>query len=238
MSQIEFTGKVVVVTGAAGNLGSAVVKAFLAQGAKVFGLDYKTGRTSALIPDEESAGEFHPLDEVDVRDKNAMIKAAEIVHQLAGQADILVNCLGGFSYGDQVYQLSAETWQRMMGINVHTFLNLTQAFMPDLLEKGAGRVIAVGAGAGLKGGAKMGAYSAAKGALLRLVESLAAEVSRTDIRVNCVIPGTIDTPQNRVEMPNADRSKWVPPEAIAKAILFLASSKADHINGIVLPVKS
>lgn len=237
MSQTEFTGKVVVVTGAAGNLGRAVVKAFLVQGAKVIGLDYKTGRTLDLIPGEGSAGEFLPLDGVDVRDSEALKRAAGIVHQIAGQADILVNCLGGFTYGEQVFQLSSETWERMIGINVHSFLNLTQVFMPDLIIKGAGRVIAVSAGAGLKGSAKMGAYSAAKGALLRLVESLAAEVSKTKIRVNSVNPGTIDTPQNRAEMPNADHSKWVPPEAIAEAILFLASSKADHINGIALPVK-
>jgi len=83
----------------------------------------------------------------------------------------------------------------------------------------------------------MGAYSAAKAALLRLVESLAAEVSGTDIKVNCVIPGTIDTPQNRAEMPNADRSKWVPTEAVAEAILFLASSGVAYVNGVALPVK-
>lgn len=233
----QLNGKIVVVTGAAGNLGLAVVKAFLDRGATVFGLDYKTGRMAHVRSQNDSNGQFFPLDNLDVTDQAAVDKAAERVHQLAGPADILVNCLGGFSYGEPVYEMSRQTWERMMAINVGSFLNLNRSFMPDLLTKGTGRVVAVAAGASLKGGAKMGAYSAAKAALLRLVESLAAEVSGTQIRVNCVMPGTIDTPQNRAEMPNADRSKWVPPEAVAEGILFLASSGAAYVNGVALPVK-
>ena len=232
-----FSGKIVVVTGAAGNLGRAVVKAFLGLGAAVFGMDYKSGRMADLQPVDGTKGKFFALDGVDVTEREAVIKSAEEVHQLAGSADILVNCLGGFAYGEPVYQINPETWNQMMAINVGSFLNLTHVFMPDLVAKGAGRVIAVGAGASIKGGAKMGAYSAAKSALLRLVESLAAEVSETAIRVNCVMPGTIDTPQNRADMPNTDTTKWVPPEAIAERIVFLASSQADHINGVALPIK-
>ncbi len=233
----EFNGKIVVVTGAAGNLGRAVIQAFLDHGATVFGLDYKTDRMADIRTSDTSNGQFFPLDNLDITDLAAMEKAAERVHQLAGPADILVNCLGGFAYGETVYETSQETWERMMAINAGSFLNLSRSFMPDLLEKGAGRVVAVAAGASLKGGAKMGAYSAAKAALLRLVESLAAEVTGTDIKVNCVMPGTIDTPQNRVDMPNADRSKWVSPEAVAEAILFLASAGAVNVNGTALPVK-
>lgn len=234
---MEFSGKIVVVTGAAGNLGRAVVKAFLNADATVCGMDHKSGRMSDLYPMKGGAGHFFPLDGVDVTNFESIRKSAEEIHQQAGSVDVLVNCLGGFAYGEPVYQMSRETWDRMMAINVDSFLNLTHAFMPDLLEKGAGKVIAVGAGASLIGGAKMSAYSAAKSALLRLVESLAAEVSGTSIRVNGVIPGTIDTPQNRADMPNADPSKWVPPEAVANAILFLASSQADHINGAALPIR-
>lgn len=233
----EFKNKVVVLTGAAGNLGRAVVKAFLNKGAIVFGLDYKTGRMNDLQMDDNSEGKFFALDEVDVTDLEAVLKAAEVVHQQSGLADILVNCLGGFAFGESVYQMNPEIWEWMMSINVGSFLNLTRAFMPDLLEKRRGKVIAVGAGASLKGGVKIGAYSAAKSALLRLVESLAAEVSRKGIQVNCVLPRTIDTPQNRAEMPDEDTSKWVPPEAIAEIMLFLASSRADHINGVALPIK-
>lgn len=233
----EFNGKIVVVTGAAGNLGRAVIQAFLGQGATVFGLDYKTGRMADIRPPDDSNGTFFPIDNLDVTNQAAMEKAADNVHQLAGPADILVNCLGGFAYGEPVYETGQETWERMMAINAGSFLNLSRCFMPDLLVKGTGRVVAVAAGASLKGGAKMGAYSAAKAALLRLVESLATEVSGTDIKVNCVIPGTIDTPQNRAEMPNADRSKWVPTEAVAEAILFLASFGVAYVNGVALPVK-
>ena len=233
----EFVGKIVVVTGAAGNLGRAVVKAFLEQGATVFGLDYKSGRMADLQPQEESAGMFFPMDNIDVTDQTLVDDAAVKVHQLAGKADILINCLGGFTYGEPVYQMSPETWEWMMSINVGSFLNLTRTFMPDLLEKGSGKVVAVGAGASQKGGVKIGAYSAAKSALLRLVESLAGEVSRKGIQVNCVLPRTIDTPQNRAEMPNADRSTWVSPEELADVILCLSSPSAAHINGVALPIK-
>ena len=233
----DFNGKIVVVTGAAGNLGRAVVKAFLDRGATVFGFDHKAGRMMGIDTTDYHDGKFFPLDYVDVTDSSAVDQAAERVHQLSGPADILVNCLGGFSSGETVYEMSQQTWDRMMAINVGSFLNLTRGFMPDLLGKGTGRVVAVAAGAALKGGARMGAYSAAKAGLLRLVESLAAEVSSTDIRVNCVMPGTIDSPQNRADMPNADRSLWVPPKAVAEAIIFLASSGTDYVNGAVLPVR-
>ena len=233
----DFTGKVVVVTGAAGNLGRAVVKAFLDQGATVFGMDYRSGRMSDLPLEKESKRRFFPLDGVDVTDQDSLLQSVETVHKQTGPVDILVNCLGGFTYGDPVYQMKAETWEWMMSINAGSFLNLTRAFMQDLLEKGEGKVIAVGAGASLKGGVRVGAYSAAKSALLRLVESLAAEVSRKGIQVNCVLPRTIDTPQNRAEMPNADKTKWVTPEAIAEVILFLASPQADSLNGVALPIK-
>ena len=233
----EFNGKIVVVTGAAGNLGRAVVKAFLDRGAIVFGLDHKAGRMMGIGTPDTQKGKFFPLDYVDVTDPSAVDAVSERVHQLAGPADILVNSLGGFTMGEPVYAISQETWDRMMAINVGSFLNLSRSFMPDLLGKGEGRVIAVTAGASLKGGAKMGAYSAAKAGLLRQVESLASEVAATDIRVNAVMPGTIDTPENRAEMPNADRSKWVPPEAVAEAVVFLASSGAAYVNGVALPVK-
>jgi NAD(P)-dependent dehydrogenase (short-subunit alcohol dehydrogenase family) len=82
----------------------------------------------------------------------------------------------------------------------------------------------------------MGAYAAAKGALLRLTESMAAELLADGIQVNCVLPGTIDTPKNKAEMPDADRSKWVSPSLIAETILFLSSPKADAITGATIPV--
>jgi len=130
-----------------------------------------------------------------------------------------------------VHELTMATWDRMIGKNVLTFLNLMHAFIPRMIEKGGGKVVSVGSGASLKGGAKNGAYAAAKGALLRLTESMAAELSSENIQANCVLPGVIDTPEMRTMQPKADFSNWVTPEQIADVILFLSSSASDAVSG-------
>jgi NAD(P)-dependent dehydrogenase (short-subunit alcohol dehydrogenase family) len=228
------TNQVVVVSGAAGGLGREVVRAFLAQGAKVCALDNRHGRVTELETD--LPGQLHLFEDIDLTDRAVVRPLAAAVHDQVGAVDVIVNTVGGFTYGETVHGLSFDTWERMMGLNVYSFLNLASAFVPDLIEKGKGKVISVGSGASLKGSAKMGAYAAAKGALLRLTESMAAELLADGIQVNCVLPGTIDTPKNKAEMPDADRSKWVSPSLIAETILFLSSPKADAITGATIPV--
>lgn len=228
------TRQVVVVSGAAGGLGREVVRTFLAQGASVCALDNRHGRMAEFEAD--LPGRLHLFEDIDLTDRTIAAPLAAAVHERVGKVDVIVNTVGGFAYGESVHGLSLETWERMMGLNVYSFLNLAQAFVPDLIEKGHGKVISVGSGASLKGGAKMGAYAAAKGALIRLTESLAAELLAEGVQVNCVLPGTIDTPRNRAEMPNADRSQWVSPRLIAETIRFLASPAADAITGAAIPV--
>ena len=233
---VNFSDKVVVVSGAAGALGREVVKAFLREGATVCALDHKECRLATLKLDEEKKGYLVIIDNLDLSRGDTVMTLAAEVHQRACLADVLVYTVGGFSYGEQVCELSAGTWQRMLDINVNAFLNFAKALVPDLVEKGAGKVITIGAKAALKGGANMGAYSASKAALLRLTESMAAELAGAGVQVNCVLPGTIDTPNNRAEMPNADFSKWVSPVKIAETICFLASPEADAITGAAIPV--
>jgi NAD(P)-dependent dehydrogenase (short-subunit alcohol dehydrogenase family) len=226
--------RVVVVSGAAGGLGREVVRAFLSQGATVCALDNRRDRAGKF--ESDLPRRLYLFEDIDLTDRTIAPTLTNAVHEQAGKVDVIVNTVGGFAYGEPVHNLSLETWERMIGLNVMSFLTLTQAFVPDLIEKGYGKVISVGSGASLKGGAKMGAYAAAKGALLRLTESLAAELLADGIQVNCVLPGTIDTPKNRAEMPDADRSKWVSPSLIAETILFLSSPEADAITGATIPV--
>ena len=228
--------KIVVVSGAAGILGRAIVKAFLENGASVCALDHREGRIDALDLDADLPGKLFIFDNYDLADREIIPSLIGAVHAQAGKPDILINTVGGFTMGERVFEVSEATWQLMVDLNVMPFLNLSRAFVPDLIEKGKGKVITVGAKASLKGGAKAGAYAASKAALLRLTESLASELLPNGIQVNCVLPGTIDTPDNREEMPNADFSKWVAPELVADAILFLASSEADAITGAAIPV--
>jgi NAD(P)-dependent dehydrogenase (short-subunit alcohol dehydrogenase family) len=124
----------------------------------------------------------------------------------------------------------------MLSLNARSAFVLSQAVIPHMLEQGSGKIVHTAAKSGLKGGAGNAAYGASKSAVVRLVESLAAELKHEGINVNCVLPGTIDTPQNRKSMPKADHSRWVPPEAIADVILFLASDLAWPVNGAAIPV--
>lgn len=232
----EFADKVVVVSGAAGALGREVVKAFLREEATVCALDHRDGRLEELGLDEGVSGRLEIFENLDLSQAGVAPRVQSEVHQQAGQVDVIVHTVGGFTFGETVDTLSAETLQKMLDINVNTFLNLTKALVPDLVEKGKGKVITIGAKAALKGGAKIGAYSASKAALLRLTESMAAELAGKGVQVNCVLPGTIDTLNNRAEMPNADFSKWVSPMKIAETILFLASPESDAITGASIPV--
>ena len=232
----EFTDKIILVTGAAGNIGQAVVKAFINRGGTVCGLDHRSGRMDNLIRASQTSKLFFPYEKIDVTDREGMETLAERIHHEIGLVDVLVNTVGGFSYGELVHELSQETWQRMMNLNVQSFLSVSAAFVPHMLEKGRGKIITIGAKAALKGSPNTGAYGAAKAALLRLTESMAEELKLEGITVNSVIPGIIDTPENRQDMPGADYSKWVSPEAVADLIVFLSSPESDRITGAAIPI--
>lgn len=230
----DFTGQVIVVTGAAGNLGRAVATGFLEAGGLVCGLDHRQGRLGGMFSHVE--GNFRSYEGIDLTDREAVLTAGEKIRQDVGQVDVLVCTVGGFTMGERVDQITSETWQKIMDINVISLLNSTAAFIPGMVTAGHGKVVTIGSGASLKGSARMGAYAAAKAAVLRLTESMSAELKSTNIQVNCVLPGTIDSPQNRQAMPDADLSRWVTPEQVAQAILFLSSPDADAITGAALPV--
>jgi NAD(P)-dependent dehydrogenase (short-subunit alcohol dehydrogenase family) len=153
-----------------------------------------------------------------------------------GRIDVLANVAGGYRAGTAVHETPLETWDFMLNLNARTAFSVSRAVIPHMLQQGAGKIIHVSARAGQQGSAKMAAYSASKSAVLRLTESMAAELKRQDINVNCVLPSTIDTPQNREAMPNADYSRWVKPEAIADVIMFLASDAARAVHGAAIPV--
>lgn len=232
----NFEHKVVVVTGAAGNLGQAVVKAFINFRASVCGLDFRSWRYDEQESVPGTWKSYFVFADIDVTDRERMKSLADRIHDEVGAVDILVNTVGGFSSGECVHEISTETWQRMFRLNVQSFLSASAAFVPHMLEKGGGKIISIGAKAALKGILKAGAYSSSKATLLRLTESMAAELKSSNIQVNCVLPGTIDTPENRQDMPGADFSKWVSPEQVADVILFLCSHSSDRITGAAIPI--
>ncbi|MES1263958.1 MAG: SDR family NAD(P)-dependent oxidoreductase, partial [Peristeroidobacter soli] len=153
-----------------------------------------------------------------------------------GRIDVLCNIAGGFRMGPPVHETPADMWKLMMELNAGTLLHSVQAVVPRMLEGGGGRIVNIGAGAGQAGKANMGAYSAAKSAVIRLTESMAAELREKNINVNCILPSIIDTPQNRADMPDADPGRWVLPGDLASVIVFLCSPAARAIHGAALPV--
>ena len=225
--------RAVVVTGAFGHLGLAVARTFRDQGAVLALL----GHTR---PPAQTGAEFPPphcvVGGIDLTQAASAGTAMETVRATLGAIDVLVNIAGGFRW-QTLEQGDVEGWDAMFAMNLKTAVVSTKAALPQLLESPAARIINVGAGAAARpAGAGMGAYTAAKAGVHKLTESLAQELKDRGITVNAVLPGIIDTPQNRADMPNADFSRWVRPEAFASVIAFLASDEAAAVTGALLPV--
>jgi NAD(P)-dependent dehydrogenase (short-subunit alcohol dehydrogenase family) len=232
----DFSNRVVIVTGAAGNLGGAVARAFQAAGAKLVLVDRAADRLPRLFPDLVDSPNHFLATSVDLTNADAVETMVDETVKRFGRVDVLVNTAGGFRGGMAVHETPLETWDFMLNLNARTLFIASRAVIPHMLQQGSGRIVNVAARAALKGGAKMAAYSLSKSAVVRLTESMAAELKKEGINVNCVLPGTIDTPQNRQAMPNADHNRWVKPEAIADVILFLASDAARMVQGAAIPV--
>jgi NAD(P)-dependent dehydrogenase (short-subunit alcohol dehydrogenase family) len=235
MSQSYFEKKVVMVTGAAGNLGRAVADAFLASGATMVLLDRKLEYLQERYADLEASGQ-HLLAEVDLTDAGSIEGLVYETVKQCSRIDVLVNIAGGFRSGSPVHETPLETWDFLFNLNLKTAINTSRAVVPHMLRQGSGKIVNIGARAGLEGQANMAPYNASKSAVIRLTESMSAELKDQGINVNCVLPSTLDTPQNRQAMPKVDPDKWVTAEALADVILFLASDQARAIHGAAIPV--
>lgn len=231
----EFNNAVIVITGAAGNLGRAVAQAFAAQGAHLALLDLRAEGIEATIAacrGQASARAF-PTNLIDAPTVDATFDA---VLGALGRIDVLANIAGGFTMGPLIQDTEDKDWDFMMDLNVRSVFNTCRRAIPAMLGNGGGRIVNVSARAAEQGKGRMGPYCASKAAVRTLTESLAAENRFDNINVNCILPGTIDTPQNRQAMPDADFSTWVPPAALADVVTFLASNAARCISGAAIPV--
>ena len=218
----------VIVTGGFGVLGQAVAATFAAQGDKVARVDYAANAPSALDGALDIGG-------VDLTDAAATQAALDKVVSAHGGIDVLVNIAGGFAW-ETLDDGSIDTWVRMQSMNLITAATITKAALPELKKSANGRIVNIGAGAAVKAGMGMGAYAASKSGVHRLTEALAEELAGSSVTVNAVLPSIIDTPTNRKDMPDADFSEWVKPDAIAEVILFLASPASGAVTGGLIPV--
>jgi NAD(P)-dependent dehydrogenase (short-subunit alcohol dehydrogenase family) len=219
---------VILVTGAAGVLGQAVIATLVARGEAVVAVD--------LAPMIPSAGQRLSVGGIDLADATA---GAALIAQLTGTSGAgsltgLVNVAGGFLW-ETVAEGGWASWERMYRINVQTAFEATRLALPAL-RASRGAIVNVSAAATARAGAGMGAYTAAKSAVSRLTEALAAEELANGVRVNAVMPSVIDTPANRRDMPDADPGRWVTPTEIAEVVAFLLSPAASGVTGALVPV--
>jgi len=226
---------VAIVTGATGNVGRALARLLAARGCRIAALDRTAEPLEALVAGLPGAAGHAAFPGADLLDPAACDAAVAAVLARFGRIDMVGHTVGGFAAAP-LAEAGPAFWDGMMRVNLHSTLNLYRAAVVPMRGMGRGALVAIGAMAALRAPAELAAYAAAKSAVLRLTESLAAELKPAGIRVNAVLPGTIDTPQNRAAMPDADPAGWVRPEEVAEAMAFLLSASASGITGALLPV--
>jgi len=222
-------GKVVVVTGANGGLGSYVTRAFLDAGATVAG-------TSKTVQQSDFAQPGFLAIPADVATQKGASALIDQVMGKFGKLQVLVHTVGGFVGGHPVADTDDATMQKMMDMNFNSLFQIARAATPALRASGDGRLVAIGSRAAVDPGPGVGAYAASKAAMVSLIRTIAAENRDAGLRANVILPGTIDTAANRKAMPNSDFTKWVRPAAIASLILWLAGDSGKDMNGTAIPI--
>jgi NAD(P)-dependent dehydrogenase (short-subunit alcohol dehydrogenase family) len=228
--------KVIIITGATGNLGSVTAHAFQAAGQRTVLVDRSQERLREMFAGMADSPQHFLVGGVDLSDPASLGTLVADTLARFSRIDALVHTVGAWRGGKPVHEADMADWDFLFNVNLRTTLLCCRAVIPQMLKQGRGKIINVASRDGLAGSAGYAAYSASKSAVLRLTEALAEEVKASNINVNCIMPGTIDTPQNRAASPNADFSKWVEPSAIADVIQFLASDVSRAINGAAIPV--
>ena len=223
---MDISNKVIVVTGAFGQLGAAVSEEVKRLGGKVALLDLLDKKS----PDSD------PSWSVDLTSYPQARDTMEAIFKNYGVIDGLVNVAGGFTWQTLEKSAALAEWEQMFAMNVSTCVHASKAVLPYLLRRGGGRIVNISAAGSAKAAAGMGAYAASKSGVARFTEALACELKDKKITVNAVLPGVIDTPRNREDMPGGDFSAWVSLEDIARVIGFLLSDAASGITGALVPV--
>jgi NAD(P)-dependent dehydrogenase (short-subunit alcohol dehydrogenase family) len=227
-------GKVAVITGGSGALGRAVSRKLVDAGVRIvvtYILEREVVDLRAVLADGT-----YELARVDLGDAGAVGKVVTDVVDRYGRIDILLNLAGGFWGGVPFTETPEAELDRMLAMNLKTAYVASQAVLPVMLRQRSGRIVNVTARPALTGGAYVSAYAASKAAVAALTRALADEVREQGITVNAIAPSTIDTPANRVAMPDADPSRWVTVDQIAGTLLFLASDAAAATSGAIIPI--
>ena len=229
-------GRVAVVTGGTGALGQAVVLRLLADGA-IVAVPYAVEAERERLTQRVAAADRQrlTLQAVDVIDVQAMTAFTEGVVAARGKIDVLVAGVGGFAGGSLV-ETDADTWKRMLDLNLTSVFSATKSVVPSMVRGRYGRVVVVASRAVVPPAGGFIAYTVAKAGAIAFTQALSQESYPHGITVNAVLPSTMDTPANRAAMPDNDRKGWVPVEAVADAIAVLAREASGHITGTLLTI--
>jgi NAD(P)-dependent dehydrogenase (short-subunit alcohol dehydrogenase family) len=223
------TTKTSLVTGANGGLGTQVTKALLDASFTVVGLSPRIQQSDFDHPN------FIALPAA-LTSLDAAKKAVDSVIARFGKIDVLAHLVGGFTAGQTVAATDDSTWQRMFDANLNSAFHILRAVIPEMRKAGGGRIIAIGSRQAEEPAPTIGAYSASKAALVSLMKTVALENKDAGITANVILPGTIDTPANRKDIPGADVSTWVQPASIASLIVWLAGDSGKDVTGAAIPV--
>ena len=228
---MKLSGRVIAVSGGFGVLGQAVAATLAGYGTTVASIDF----AAAPAPSTGQAAGAHIYGGVDLADEESANSVMRRIVQDAGRLDGLINIAGGFHW-EKLEGGALDTWDSLYRVNLRTAVVACKTALPHLLKSGKGRIVNIGAMGAAKAGPGMGPYAASKAGVAKLTEALAEELKDRGVTVNAILPSTIDTPRNRLDMPDADFSRWVPPSAIAEVIAFLLSDAAGAVTGALIPV--
>ncbi len=239
---LGIAGKVALVTGGARGIGKAVVKEFLAEGAKIGVLDiWEEGMQATVEEVRAAGGEAHGVkcDVSNVEQVNAAVK--EIAEALGG-VDILVHSAAVLDNIARIELMDQDRWERDLQVNLTGVFNVTRACLPYMKEKGWGRIVAISSVAGVQGGFGQAGYSSTKAGIIALMKTVALEMGRHGITANAVYPGIVGTEmfqfmRDDVKERIRKRSVWrreAEPWEVAKPIVFLCSEPARYITGCAL----
>ena len=235
---MSLSDRVAIVTGATGALGRVVAKMLLDHGAHIVSTYRSEEKQSELDDFVGEAKDMLTTVQADVTDESSVHALFQKVVDKCGRVDILLNIVGAYKGGTDVANTKESEWDFMMDVNLKSAFLCSKAALLHMMRQNYGKIVSVSARTAVEKRfrSKSGAYAVSKAGIIVLTETIAEEVKKYDINVNCIMPSTIDTPDNRRNFPDGDFSKWVKPEQVARVILFLVSDDSKIISGACIPV--
>lgn len=227
----DYSQKVVIITGGKGFLGSYLVRKYSELGAIVNVIDNQVN-SEDIETNEDNICYY----KCDLNEEKYVENTIKEIESKFNKIDILVNIAGGFTMSPKTHEIKLDDLYQMLDMNFVSMFNSTKFSLPSMLKHQSGKIVNIGARAALSGASNMGPYVASKSMVLNYTQTIAEEYIDSNINVNCVLPGTIDTPRNRNDMPNANHNSWVPIEDISNLILFLTSEFSSSISGALIPI--